>query len=283
MTAPLPPKAFHGGPHRALRVLVFALITAAAVAAPLAAPRLAQDPAYHLFADRRALLGIPNAANVLSNLAFLAVGLLGLSVLRARHAELLDARERAPWAVLFAGVVLTGAGSVVYHLGPTNGTLAVDRLAMTIGFMGLLSAMIAERLDVRIGVALLLPLLVIGAASVLWWYGTELRGSGDLRPYLAVQAYPLLAIPLLLVLGRARYTGSSWLLAALALYATAKLAEVWDAAIFLATARVVSGHTLKHLLAALGIGVLALMLARRRPLAARAPAPGALTRPRVAS
>jgi hypothetical protein len=153
---------------------------------------------------------------------------------------------------------------------------------MTVGFMGLFSAMITERLDVRIGVRLLLPLLVIGAATVLWWYGTELRGSGDLRPYVAVQAYPLVAIPLLLVLGRARYTGSSWLLVALALYAAAKLAEARDAAIFTATAGVVSGHTLKHLLAALGIGVLALMLARRRPLAGRAPAPGAVARPRIA-
>jgi len=278
MTAPLPPlPASRGGPHaRALGVLVFAIVTAAAVIGTLAAPRIAQDPAYHLFADRRALLGIPNAANVLSNLAFLAVGLLGLRVVGARRAELLDARERAPWVVLFAGVVLTAVGSVVYHLSPTNASLAVDRLAMTVGFMGLFAAMITERLDVRVGVGLLLPLLVIGAATVLWWYGTELRGSGDLRPYLAVQGYPLVAIPLLLVLGRARYTGSSWLLVALALYAAAKLTEARDAAIFTATAGVVSGHTLKHLLAALGIGVLALMLSGRRPLAARAAAPPAL-------
>jgi hypothetical protein len=250
----------------ALRVLVFAIVTVGAIVATLAAPRISQDPAYHLFADRRPLLGIPNAADVLSNLAFLAVGLLGLRVLGARHAELLDARERAPWMVLFAGVVLTAAGSAVYHLSPTNASLAVDRLPMSVGFMGLLSAMITERLDVRLGSRLLVPLLVLGAASVLWWYGTELGGSGDLRPYLAVQAYALLAIPLLLVLGRARYTGSSLLIGALALYAAAKLAEARDSAIFTATAGVVSGHTLKHLLAALGIGALALMLAGRRPL-----------------
>lgn len=256
---------------------MFAVVTAAAVVATVAAPRIGQDPAYHLFADRRALLGIPNAANVLSNLAFLAAGLLGLRVIVAR-AELLDARERAPWAVLFAGVVLTGAGSIVYHLSPTNASLAVDRLAMTVGFMGLFAAMITERLEVRTGVGLLLPLLVLGAASVLWWHATELRGSGDLRPYLAVQAYPLVAIPLLLVLGPARYTGSPWLLVGLALYAAAKVAEAKDAAIFVATGGVVSGHTLKHLLAALGVGVLAVMLARRRPLPARGPAPGAVAR-----
>lgn len=272
MTARLPlPTALGRGPRaRALGAVVFAIVTAAVVVATLAAPRVAQDPAYHLFADRRALLGIPNAANVLSNLAFLAVGLLGLRALGARHAEFLDARERAPWMLLFAGVVLTAAGSAVYHLSPTNASLAVDRLPMTVGFMGLLSAMITERLDVRIGSRLLVPLLVLGAATVLWWYGTELRGAGDLRPYLAVQAYALLAIPLLLALGRARYTGSARLLVALGLYAAAKLAEAQDAAIFTATGRMVSGHTLKHLLAALGIGVLVVMLAGRRPLPRRA-------------
>jgi hypothetical protein len=271
MTAPFRSvAALLSGPHaRTLRLVVFATVAVAAVAATLVAPRVAQDPAYHLFADRRALLGIPNAANVLSNLAFLAAGLLGLRALGEDVAEFLDAWERAPWAVLFVGVVLTSGGSAAYHLSPTNGSLAVDRLAMTVGFMGLLSVMIAERFDVRLALRLLVPLLAIGAATVFWWYGTELRGSGDLRPYLAVQVYPLAAIPLLLVLGRARYSGSSWLLAGLGLYAAAKVAEVYDAAIFTATAGVVSGHTLKHLLAALGIGALALMLSRRRPLPAR--------------
>jgi hypothetical protein len=267
MTESLPPlETAHRVPQpRALGWLVFALVGAAAVAAMLALPRIAQDPAYHSFADRRALLGIPNAADVLSSLAFLVVGVLGLRVIGARDASL-NARERAPWAVTFWGVLLTAVGSAVYHLSPTNASLALDRLAMTVGFMGLLSALIAERFGAR---GTLVPFLVLGAATVVWWYATERNGSGDLRPYVAVQAAPLVAIPLLVVLGRKRYTGSAWLLAALALYVAAKLAEVRDAAIFAATAGVVSGHTLKHLLAALGIGALVLMLARRRPLPGR--------------
>jgi hypothetical protein len=267
MTESLPPlETADRAQPRALGWLVCALVAAATVAAMLALPRIAQDPAYHAFADRRALLGIPNAADVLSNLAFLAVGLLGLRVIGARDATFVKARERAPWAVTFWGVLLTAVGSAVYHLSPTNASLALDRLAMTVGFMGLLSALIAERLGAR---GTLIPLLVLGAATVVWWYATERNGSGDLRPYVAVQAAPLVAIPLLVVLGRPRYTGSAWLFAALALYVVAKLAEVRDAAIFAATAGVVSGHTLKHVLAALGIGALVLMLARRRPVPGR--------------
>ncbi len=269
MTAPLTAlAAIRAGPHaRAVRAGLFVAITAATLAATLAAPRLPQDPAYHAFADGRMLAGLPNAANVLSNVAFLAVGFLGLRVVRMRRAAFLDARERAPWLALFAGVVLTAAGSAVYHLAPTNSSLVVDRLPMSVAFMGLFSAMVAERVDLRAGTRLLSPLLVVGAASVLWWYATELRGAGDLRPYYLVQAYPLATIPLLLVLAAPRYTGSVWLIAALALYASAKLAEARDGAIFAATRGVVSGHTLKHLLAASAIGAVVMMLARRRPCA----------------
>lgn len=257
-------------PGRALRLAIFAIVTLAATVATIAAPRIAQDPAYHLFADARAFLGIPNAANVLSNLAFLAAGLAGLRVL-ARRAAFVDARERTAWWTVFTGAVLVSGGSAVYHLAPADASLAVDRAAITVGFMGLLSALVAERLDVRAGVRLLVPLLVVGPATVLWWCVSELRGAGDLRPYVAVQAYSLAAIPLLLVLGTPRYTGSGWLLAGLGLYGVAKVAEVYDAAIFAGTAGAVSGHTLKHLVAALGIAALAAMLARRRPLPARAP------------
>ncbi len=40
---------------------------------------IAQDPAYHQFADRRALLGIPNFGDTASNIGFLIVGALGLA------------------------------------------------------------------------------------------------------------------------------------------------------------------------------------------------------------
>jgi pimeloyl-ACP methyl ester carboxylesterase len=132
-----------------LRAAAFIALTAGAVAATLAMPRLAQDAAYHDFADHRALAGIPNAANVLSNVAFLAVGCVGLRVLGRGRATFLDARERTPWIVMFAGVLLTAGGSAAYHWDPANGSLVLDRLPMSIDFMALFAAMIAERLDPR--------------------------------------------------------------------------------------------------------------------------------------
>ncbi len=109
---------------------------------------------------------------------------------------------------------------------------------------------------------MLLPSIAIGAGSVLYWHFTSSAGQGDLRPYALVQLFPMLAVPLLLVLFPARYTHGAHWVAALALYALAKIAEVSDVAVFRAGS-IVSGHTLKHLLAALAIAVFLRMLSRR--------------------
>ena len=241
-----------------VRAFAFVLATAGAVLmAALHAP-VPQPPEYHLFADTRRLLGIPNALNVLSSAGFALVGAWGLAALRG-PAAFLDPRERNAWMVLFAGVALTSAGSAWYHLQPGNATLVWDRLPMAAGFMGLLAALIGERVSVRWGVGLLAPLVLLGAGSVGYWSWTD-----DLVPYLLVQLYPLVAIPLLLALHPARYTRGEDLLLGLAWYLAAKLAESYDWEVYRFLG-VVSGHTLKHLLAAVGVGWLARMLALRAP------------------
>jgi hypothetical protein len=250
---------------RTWRVGILLATAVAAVVATLASPRLPQAVQYFDFADGRLLLGVPNALNVLSNLPFLAVGLAGLAALRPGRVRWNDLRERAPWLVFCVGVALTGAGSAWFHLAPSAGTLVWDRLPMTLGFMGLLCALLTERVDAAWGRRLLWPLVGVGVSSVLYWYLSELAGAGDLRPYFLVQYYPLLAVPLLLLLFPARYSGSFTYLAALGAYLLAKVAEVKDTEIY-RLGGLVSGHTVKHLLAAAGIGAIVWMLARREPI-----------------
>ena len=48
-------------------------------------PVVPQPAGYHGFADDRSFLGIPNAADVLSNLAFVAVGAFGLFRVQQGH------------------------------------------------------------------------------------------------------------------------------------------------------------------------------------------------------
>jgi hypothetical protein len=256
------------GYGRTIRIGILVATAVAVLVVAFARSRLPQSIDYFDFADGRRLAGIPNALNVLSNLAFLATGGAGIAAIRAGRVRFRDARERAPWLVLFTGVALTGVGSTWFHLAPSSATLVWDRLPMTLGFMGLLSGIVAERVDAAWGRRLLWPLVVAGIASVLYWYGTELAGVGDLRPYFLVQYYPLLAIPLILLLFPARYSGSLAYLAALGAYLLAKVAEVEDAGLY-GLGRVVSGHTVKHLLAAAGIAALLWMLVRREPLEAR--------------
>ena len=59
-------------------ILVLFGVTAASLAGLLLLPSIPQDQHYHQFADQRALLGIPNFWNVVSNIPFIAIGAVGL-------------------------------------------------------------------------------------------------------------------------------------------------------------------------------------------------------------
>ena len=250
----------------------------AVIVAALTLPPLPQPPAYHRFADQRTLLGIPGFFNVVSNLAFLLVGSAGVVLcLRNRSPNgsqrLLDPSIRWTYLVLFAAVALTCIGSAYYHLAPDNSRLTWDRLPMSVGFMALLAAMISERIHPRAGVALLGPLVLTGVASVLYWHWGETAGTGNLQPYVAVQAFAIFAVLLIILLFPPRYSRGTDMLVAVALYAFAKGAEFYDGEIYSA-GQFVSGHALKHLLAALAIFWILRMLWKRGAAMTNAPSAG---------
>ncbi|HEX2339074.1 MAG TPA: hypothetical protein VHI98_01215 [Vicinamibacterales bacterium] len=250
-----------------MRHLLLGAAVLATIAAAVMWPPIRQSPDYHLFADTRSLLGIPNGLDVVSNLPFAIVGALGLMTTFSRRAAFSDRWERWPYAALFGGVALTSLGSGYYHLAPDNARLVWDRLPMSIGFMGLLTALLAERVSLAVGRWLFVPLLVAGAAGVFYWYWSELQNAGDLRLYVVVQFGSLLWIVLLLVLYPARYSGTAYLVTGLAAYGVGKAFELADHQIF-SVGRIVSGHTLKHLVAAAGVACLIVMLRRRRVIEA---------------
>lgn len=105
---------------------------------------------------------------------------------------------------------------------------------------------------------------MIGIASVLQWHISEMRGASDLRFYGAVQAYSVIFVLLALLL-RTPYTHGSDLLLIAGLYVLAKGLELLDKPIF-SLGHIVSGHTLKHLVAALAGYSTLRMVKRRRPL-----------------
>jgi hypothetical protein len=231
-------------------------------------PAIPQSEAYHNFADHRAFLGVPNFLNVASNALFLLVGVPGMSfALRSdvQGSAFIDRRERWPYFAFFVGVTLTAFGSAWYHLRPNDHTLVWDRIPMAIGFMSLVAALVAERIDAAAGLRLLLPLIAIGIGTVIYWDFTQSRGHGDLRPYAIAQFGSLLVLLLLVTLFPPRYTRTPDLAVALALYAFAKIFEAADRIVF-STVRVASGHTIKHVFAALSAYWILRMLRLRTPI-----------------
>lgn len=226
--------------------------------------RIPQPLSYHNFADHRAWLGVPNFGDVTSNLPFAVVGVWGLLVVFTAKAEFADSRERWPYAIMFVGLVLTAVGSSYYHLAPDNARLVWDRLPMTVVFMSLIAAMIAERVSVGAGLWLMPLLLIVGAASVLQWRASELGGHGDLRFYAAVQVYAIVVLLAMLAV-RPKYTRNSDFAVVVGLYILAKLLEEFDRQIF-SLGHVVSGHTLKHLAAAAASYWILRMLEKRAVL-----------------
>jgi len=263
------------------RTLLLIGFTLLAVALAVLLPATPQPIAYHDFADKREAYGIENFLDVLSNLTFAVVGAAGLlAVLRPRTCFAAPA-ERWPYFVFALGVLLTAAGSCYYHLAPNNETLFWDRLPMTISFMSLISAQIVDRVDVRAGLLALVPMLLIGAGTVVYWIVTERQGRGNVVPYAVLQAYAVIVLLKLALMHPSRYTHGNAIYAVFAGYLLAKGFEHFDRQIFELTGSV-SGHTLKHVAAGLaGLPVVAKLWRRRLadPTSAPAEAPHPLRQP----
>ena len=248
-------------------IALWLVFTAGIAVAAWLAPRTPQPVFYDDFADHRSWLGVPNFGNVVSNVPFAVIGIWGLLLLSRKSSQtgFMDSRERLPYFFLFLGLLLTAFGSSYYHLAPGNTRLVWDRLPMTIVFMALVAAMVAERISVAVGLWLLPLLLALGVASVLQWRASELAGKGDdLRFYVAVQAYSLLTLLVALLLPP-RYTQGSAFLTVAGLYVLAKVLESADRLIF-SVGHIVSGHTLKHLAAATAGYWILRILQNRQPL-----------------
>lgn len=222
-----------------------------------------QAQSYHNFADTRVFLGIPHTGDVLTNLGFFIVGGWGLWFLAQPGLSgqtFIDCSEYRLYRWFFAGVFLTALGSGWYHLEPNNYRLVCDRLPMAVAFMSIFAVMISERVKLSTGITLLVPLVTIGVASILYWIWTEHVGEGDLRWYLLVQFYPLLTIALMLLLLPSPYTLGNYYWGMFVFYTAAKVVEILDHEIFDLTVGLISGHNLKHLLAAAGAAWLLRML-----------------------
>jgi len=251
-------------------VILIGFLVAGLLALPALDP-IPQGPDYHLFADTRFLFGIPHIGNVISNAGFAVVGVLGLLAVAGRRRDALFAQRSDAWPYLgfFLGVALVSPESAYYHWAPSNDRLLWDRLPMSIAFMAFFSAIIADRIDSKAGNTWLLAVLIgRGIASLAYWDWTESLGQGDLRFYGFVQFYPLIAVPAVCWLFREyRYIAGRYIVWLIGWYGLSKLLEFYDGEVFGLLGHTVSGHTLKHVAAAIATLVVLDLLLARRPAA----------------
>ena len=255
----LPPRhpnfrLFH---HLAPREMAWMLCWGLMLATACLAPSVAQDPAYHHFADQGHWAGIAHPMDVLSNLPFGLFGLLGLGQIAKLKA--IQARDGL-WSgqgtglasalrcaqVFCVGLIMTTLGSAYYHLNPQDATLLWDRLGMAVAFVGVLSLLAATQVSER-AAHWTLALGSVGAAAAIGAWQVQ----GNLLPWVVLQAGGLLLI-LAMGLVRPATQGApltirwGWLVLA---YGLAKVFELQDHQVAQWLEGAFTGHAIKHLLA----------------------------------
>lgn len=281
------------------------LIIAAAALGMAAYGPIEQPAGYHEFADQSTLWGVPHAGDVLSNAGFALVAGWAATVLWPRRREPAMREGWPGYGLFLAALAATAIGSTFYHLAPDDARLVWDRLPIALACAGLLAAVHAERGSAERACRLRLARAVFdrppsgrgpgrpswlmwgyvaaAVSSVAWWRMTDLRGTGDLRPYLLLQGLPLVLIPLWQWSSARPLQERRAFGIAVLLYVAAKGFELADSVVYDAVAPL-SGHTLKHVLAALAAAAIIRGLSNRvaddiRPPARRvARVPAALRR-----
>jgi len=202
-------------------------------------------PTFHQYADVRPWFGIPNAGDVLSNLPFVVIGIAGL--LAARKVVGIS---RGLVALFFAGVLGIGLGSGAYHAFPFDATLAFDWLPIVLALAWLSALLLADRVDPLAGKVAALVLPLAAAASIGWWWlGGGTTAGGDMRWYAFIQLLFVVLVPVILMLYPRGRLDRTNLLLGVGCFVAARLVHSADETVLQITG--VSGHTFKHLVAAL--------------------------------
>jgi hypothetical protein len=225
--------------ERSLFIAIIALLLLAVLG-----PVILQPVHQHDFADQRFFGYFPNAGDVLSNLPFALWGLAGLMIL---YSAKLKRASVGLCALFFIGLLVTAFASSWYHLQPNNAGLVIDRLGMTVAFAGLLGLAAADRISIRAGAMLSWLILILGPLSIWAW-----SMSGNVLPWLVLQFGGMVLV--LWFATRPPLQGTHGALAVrwgvvILIYALAKVFELADHAIYDLTTHVISGHSLKHIVA----------------------------------
>lgn len=230
------------------RVVIIMLVVLTCLVATFFTKPFAQNQNFHFFADERTLFNVPNFFNVVSNIPFFVVGLTGIIMCVKTKSNGFQHPLFESYLTFFLGIFLTSLGSTWYHLNPSNSTLVWDRLSMSVSFMAFLSIILGTFISKEVAARWLIPLIFAGASSVLYWYASEVLGSGDLRFFMFVQFMPMILVPVIIGFYYKQVKNSGFFLILVLIYGLAKIFEMLDYPIY--NAFNFSGHSIKHIVAA---------------------------------
>ena len=189
---------------------------------------------YHYFADKRRLVGLPNAMNVLSNL-FIIIPVIYL----LKHKTENNTNNN----LLIIHITLLSLASAYYHYNPSDKSIFWDIL-----MIATLSIIVLNIINEYKYGSLF---YILGILSVVYW-----KQTGDIRLYLLI----LIGVPIIFFL---KYYGNKEeeddkgikknLYIILFFTVLYRFVEYYDHQIYNITNKMISGHTLKHIFAGLSI------------------------------
>ncbi|RLM60411.1 uncharacterized protein C2845_PM14G12140 [Panicum miliaceum] len=204
--------------------LAWAVAAVIFVVLMLVTPAIPQNEDYHDFADQRTLfLGIPNTLNVISNIPFFFVGVTGLILCHYKDYFRLSSQGELWSWTLFFAGVTAVAFGSSYYHLNPND-----------------ATLVWDRLPMTIAFTSIMAIFIIERVD-------ERAGAKSLAPLVIAGALSILY----------------WRQVISRFYLLAKVEEAADKPIYRWTHQIVSGHSLKHLCAAMVPVFLALMLAKR--------------------
>ena len=195
---------------------------------------------YHNFADKRRLVGLPNAMNVLSNL-FIIIPVIYL----LKHKTENNTNNN----LLIIHITLLSLASAYYHYNPTDKSIFWDIL-----MIATLSIIVLNIINEYKYGSLF---YILGILSVVYW-----KQTGDIRLYLLI----LIGVPIIFFLKyydneEEDYKGIKKNLYIILFFTVLyRFVEYYDHQIYNLTNNMVSGHTLKHIFAGLSILYIVILL-----------------------
>ena len=154
--------------------------------------------------------------------------------------------------ILIIHIILLAIASAYYHLNPSNDTIFMDLMMIATTSMIVL-IMFTNYTDIR-GILL----YIYGVFSIIYW-----KYNNDLRPYMVI----LIGVPLYIIVKHYKNLNlRNFIYIIIISNIILRLSEHNDHAIYKITNNQISGHTIKHIFAGIGIFYVIIMLQKLKKI-----------------